>query len=159
MSDIASKLNGVGTRLEARAQPLADSERRGARRVGPHETGAAMTLLLLFLANATGHASPTDQELIGRALPAARAAKLSAQTNDAMRKHCLERALTFSVPVPPLGKSENLNEVVIARDRRLTVSFLHLGSAYDGYDCKVEVELSRAGDVKKITSTIRPPRA
>lgn len=155
--DGATKHAVIGVPLEAR--PLAGSSRRGGRHIAQGETGVALAMLLLSLVNASARAALSDQELIGRALTAARAVKLGAPTDGEMRRHCLERALTFSVPVPPLGKSENLNEVVIERKRLLTVSFLHMGSAYDGYDCTVAVELSRAGVVKKVTSSIRPPRA
>ena len=89
----------------------------------------------------------TDSELISRALAAAKRSKDGAQIN---YKNCRERALFYSVAVPPIGRSENLNEVRIDRKEFDVVTFVHRGTAYDDVDCQVTVQLDKNGKVKNV---------
>ena len=96
-------------------------------------------------------AASSDSTLISRALSAAKNSKEGNEITEIFYGHCRERALSFSVPVPPIGRSENLNEIQIDR-KTSVVTFLHHGTAYDGVDCKVTVAFNKTGEPRKVTT-------
>ena len=111
-------------------------------------------VLLFMVGNTHVGAALTDADLIARALAAARKANVGAKIEETFHKHCLERALAFSMPIPPVGRRENLNEVLVERRPIDRVAFVHYGTAYDGLDCRVVVDMDRAGRVRKVTSAL-----
>jgi hypothetical protein len=98
----------------------------------------------------------TDPELISLALAAAKSSREGTQGADTLYLHCRERALTFSVAVPSVGRSENnLNEVRVERGNGMdVVNFVHYGAAYDGYNCRVIVQVNRDGRATKVTMAL-----
>ena len=99
-------------------------------------------------------AAVSDSDLISRALAAAKKSKDGIQITETFYKHCRERALSFSVAVPPVGRSENnLNEIRVVRGNSMdVVHFVHYGTMYDGHDCRVVVQLNRNGRAAKVTT-------
>jgi len=109
--------------------------------------------ILTFVVWMPVSAAVTASDLISRALAYAKASKDGADIKETFYKHCRERALSFSHLPPPVGRSENnLNEIRVNRNKVNVVTFIHYGTAYDGVDCKVTVELNQYGTPLKVST-------